>query len=173
MLKCPRCHSVLCTIDYEAVEIETCPDCRGEWLDADELAQIVRKVEQTFSQEELADLDSVHRNVFRVEKTEGAAILCPRCPDHELTPFNFASSSGIVLDKCPQCQGVWLDAAELEKVQALVEEWNAHLGKDLARFGSVIEKTRRASEQSINHAAAISRFNLVNVVLRHVVHIMD
>ena len=53
MYKCPRCDSVLRTIDYEGMEIETCPGCEGEWLDAGELGHIVRTIEKTFTAEEV------------------------------------------------------------------------------------------------------------------------
>jgi Zn-finger nucleic acid-binding protein len=39
-MQCPKCHAPLCAIDCQGVEIQTCPDCGGDWLDAGELAHI-------------------------------------------------------------------------------------------------------------------------------------
>jgi len=139
---CPRCTAALSTVLYEGVEIETCGICGGHWLDADELGQIVRTVEKSFTAEEIATLRVLRKNVFRIEDVGGGRLLCPKCLGKKLNPFNYASTSGITLDKCPQCRGIWLDKNELEMVQALVEDWSGYARNDFAKFGGVLDKTR-------------------------------
>ena len=77
-----------------------------------------------FSREEIGTLDRARQRVFRVTHGGQERMSCPKCPDRKLTPFNYASTSGIILDKCPGCGGIWLDRGELEMVQALVEDWS-------------------------------------------------
>ncbi|MBY0401473.1 zf-TFIIB domain-containing protein [Myxococcota bacterium] len=38
---------------------------------------------------------------------------CPTCPDSVLV---MADRSGIEIDYCPACRGVWLDRGELDKI---------------------------------------------------------
>jgi uncharacterized protein len=38
---------------------------------------------------------------------------CPSCPDSVLT---MADRSGVEIDYCPTCRGVWLDRGELDKI---------------------------------------------------------
>ena len=38
---------------------------------------------------------------------------CPKCPDAEM---NAATFSGIEVDRCPSCAGIWLDKGEVTKV---------------------------------------------------------
>lgn len=38
---------------------------------------------------------------------------CPTCPDQTLV---MADRSGIEIDYCPACRGVWLDRGELDKI---------------------------------------------------------
>lgn len=38
---------------------------------------------------------------------------CPTCPD---TVLVMADRSGIEIDYCPSCRGVWLDRGELDKI---------------------------------------------------------
>lgn len=38
---------------------------------------------------------------------------CPVCPDVTLV---MADRSGIEIDYCPQCRGIWLDRGELDKI---------------------------------------------------------
>ena len=39
-------------------------------------------------------------------------MLCPSCK----TPLSIADRSGIEIDFCPTCRGVWLDRGELDKI---------------------------------------------------------
>ena len=39
-------------------------------------------------------------------------LLCPNCN----TSMQSVARSGVELDMCPQCRGVWLDRGELEKI---------------------------------------------------------
>jgi Zn-finger nucleic acid-binding protein len=34
---------------------------------------------------------------------------------------NYGGDSGIIVNRCPACGGVWLDRCELESIQTLVE----------------------------------------------------
>ncbi len=42
-LKCPKCGMDLHTLKKGAVEIDTCFNCRGLWLDAGELEQLMKQ----------------------------------------------------------------------------------------------------------------------------------
>lgn len=40
-MKCPKCESTLVKKSYKAImEVECCPNCRGMWLDFDELDRL-------------------------------------------------------------------------------------------------------------------------------------
>jgi len=164
-MNCPRCYTILCTIAYEGIDVETCPDCQGEWLDAGELKKIVQTIEKTFTQDEIEALDAINKNIFTLDDTPENEVNCPKCPATELNRFNYASSTGIALDKCPQCGGIWLDRAELEKVQILVEEWHKKLEEDKEKYGPIIEKTRKQVEARMDKAVSVSRFGFINAIL--------
>lgn len=168
-MKCPRCQHTLETVEYEGVEIETCPGCQGEWLDAGELLKIVKAVEKVFTPEEIAALDAINRNIFSIIDTGPDELHCPHCTGEALRKFNYASSTGILLDKCRRCKGIWLDKDELEKVQALVEEWEKNLEQDKKSFGSLLQKTRAHCQKELEEAVCISRYDFVNAVLRRFV----
>lgn len=42
-MHCPKCGQKLATEKYGNVEVDVCPSCKGMWLDAQELEQIVQK----------------------------------------------------------------------------------------------------------------------------------
>lgn len=45
-------------------------------------------------------------------ESEVAAMQCPVCR----VPLAMSERSGIEIDYCPQCRGVWLDRGELDKI---------------------------------------------------------
>lgn len=46
---------------------------------------------------------------------------CPLCG----VPMREVPRRGVVIDVCPECRGVWLDAGEMEKLLAHAEVWEA------------------------------------------------
>ncbi len=42
-MKCPICNVELRASDREGIEIDYCPQCRGIWLDRDELDKIIER----------------------------------------------------------------------------------------------------------------------------------
>ena len=123
-MNCPRCKSPLKTIDLgeyggesAAVVIDICPECRGVWYDQGELD---------------ARDESVWTNVeeleFETRLTGGRQALCPRC-EIRLVPVSPRGFRKIVVDRCPECSGFWLDPGELE----LLQDHAARLDSEILR----------------------------------------
>jgi Zn-finger nucleic acid-binding protein len=122
------------SIDYEGVEIETCDRCGGEWLDPNELKSIVSAREKRWNAQELEDLKSAAIQGVKLDEVD-EDLLCPNCSE-PMDPINYAGDSGVILDKCTVCDGIWLDADEIEKVQMLVESWEKALPDDMKHYGA-------------------------------------
>jgi len=41
-MKCPKCGMQLVEIEYKGLKVDECSECRGVWLDAGEVQQIIR-----------------------------------------------------------------------------------------------------------------------------------
>ena len=111
---CPRCNGSLFANSKDGVEIEVCTDCGGIWLDANELKVLA---EQAKSDGNIAKAGVVEEVAVGVQSTqENVDMKCPKCSGATLTAFIYAFDSGIELDRCPQCSGLWLDKSELEQI---------------------------------------------------------
>jgi Zn-finger nucleic acid-binding protein len=78
----------------------------------------------------------------------------PSC-GQTMAAFNYGGDSGIILDKCSLCAGLWQDGGALEKVQRAVEASDQDLDADVKRFsGSLreVEAREDALEQQDNRA---------------------
>lgn len=164
-MRCPRCQGSLGDASYEGVAIHSCGKCDGEWLDRDELQSIVQNWEQKFSPTELKRLSAVHHADFTLDEDE-KSLECPRCPDETLERFNYAATSGVALDKCPTCGGIWLDENELEQVQILAEEWNKELANDLDKYGDLYKKTAAHVEDKVDRSVSIYKTGFLNWILK-------
>jgi Zn-finger nucleic acid-binding protein len=51
---------------------------------------------------------------------------CPKCQ----TPMREREKDDLVIDVCPQCRGVWLDAGELEKLTVRERGYYGHRDDD-------------------------------------------
>ena len=164
-MNCPACQAAMETIAYEGVQIETCPACAGEWLDGGELRHIAKAREVRFTEDE-------RRAIAEVPPVTGVplddverALRCPKCTG-ATEPINYGYDSGIVIDRCKSCRGIWLDGTELEKVQMVAEGWEGQVEEILARHG----KRLRAIEAKWEGAndVQVSRFAFVNALINGV-----
>jgi Zn-finger nucleic acid-binding protein len=80
--------------------------------------------------------------------------------------FNYGDTSGIILHKCTECDGIWMDKDELKKIEELVDGWKADLNQDVGKFGDVLEKINVEEQKELDKTVSISRFAFVNKVLR-------
>jgi len=165
-MKCPRCGSILCTVEYDGVMIEVCPDCKGEWLHAGELQKIVEHHDEVFTQEEIASLEAVNKEIFTAEKENFDELSCPHCENAQMEQFNYGDTSGIILHKCPECGGIWTDKDQLKKVEELVDGWKADLNQDSAKYGPILQKVEKEEQKELDRDVSISKFGFVNAVLR-------
>lgn len=138
-MDCPRCKTSLTAVTYEGVEVDTCQGCGGEWLDAGELKQINDIREKTFSAEEIGIVKGIEKGSFLKERDMTEDLHCPKC-QVVMKQFNYGADSGIAIDKCASCQGIWLDKDELEQVQILVEGWEKKLSGDLQKYKGMHQK---------------------------------
>ena len=160
-MNCPICTSVLYTITYEGIEIETCRVCGGNWLDAGELGRIVKIREVNFSEAERRALAEATKIAAQAPTGPGRHLACPKCRGR-MAVLNYGSDSGIFIDRCTACRGMWLDAGELEKIQMLIEGWEAMLPEELKtrirKFDEVAVETEGQRDAQTSRVPLTRRF---------------
>ena len=86
-----------------SVETDVCKLCNGLYLDRGELLKLT-------SNRPLHDITTKYLGVDSDSK-----LLCPGCG----SIMDMESVSGVEIDVCLQCNGVWLDSDELEQLKEL------------------------------------------------------
>jgi Zn-finger nucleic acid-binding protein len=126
-LVCPACDGQLERWTVLHTAFEACPDCRGIWLDKDELKDLRDRV----AEGPWTDLRWMNDEIEAIE--EPTAMLsdrrCPRCDDSRLVSTSFGKSP-IIIEWCSNCHGVWLDGDEFRQVADLLKEKLSALSAD-------------------------------------------
>lgn len=154
-MKCPNCKNHLHGVTYEGITIETCESCGGEWLDGGELATINKVRDVRFNDEEKKAVAAATPITGVKLRDVDRDLLCPKC-DGVTDPVNYGGDTGIVIDRCPGCGGIWLDAHEMEKIQMLVEHWENGLPDDLKKHSARLKRVGVEIEER-------TRFNLAGI----------
>jgi Zn-finger nucleic acid-binding protein len=107
---CPKCDVGLLILRFKTIEVDHCERCRGIWLDAGELEQLLSATGGDAT-DPLLQFQQLVGSESRNRKR-----LCPRC-DQSLREIT--AGSGLKLDRCPRGHGLWFDADELRQLLAL------------------------------------------------------
>lgn len=114
-MTCPTCKIKLSKAILHNIEIDYCEKCLGVWFDEDELRLVKDKKDEKIN---WLDIDLWNDpSKFKIACCQK---LCPSChlPLYEVE----YGDSGIKIDVCNLCQGVWLDRGEFKKIISYLKE---------------------------------------------------
>jgi Zn-finger nucleic acid-binding protein len=115
-MKCPDCKGELKQIDCKGIMIDECVKCKGKWFDRGELRRAKDSADNDLR---WLDFDPFGEDVEKLSLTSKGRI-CPKCSGMMLS-LKYMDSK-VVIDKCPNCKGVWLDPGELAKIILYLED---------------------------------------------------
>ncbi len=94
----------------------------------------------------------MNKEIFTAENEDHDELNCPVCDGVKMEHFNYGDTSGIILHKCTECEGVWMDKDQLQKVEEVVDGWKACLNQDMAKYGPVLKKIEAKEEKELGQA---------------------
>ena len=130
--QCPRCRAEsFDAIELLGVQLERCRGCRGIWFDPGEFEKVVESSRSAGAEVEAADAGgSVGRDSYLPLR-----VRCPGCGRALLGegPVRFEFIQHFVMtDRCPGCQGVWLDGSELALISRYIRSEDAAIARAAA-----------------------------------------
>lgn len=137
-MKCPRCRGDLSQEKYEGVVVDKCPSCNGLWVAGSRLAQIIDIREKTFSIEEIAEYNKLHEQHHGLVNEASSAVACPECGT-KMTQNHYNYAAEVLIDRCPNGHGIWLDQGEIEHIQMAVEEQESEMQDIVAEKQLVVD----------------------------------
>lgn len=115
-MHCPDDGTVLNETDSHGVTIHECPKCLGRWFDRDELRQAKDSADE--------DLRWLDFDPFAGDPAEPPAGMTGRQCPRDAIPMGVVSydRSGVQIDKCLKCHGIWLSHGEFERIVGYLEK---------------------------------------------------
>lgn len=114
-MQCPACQHNLRRLKASMVTLDACHGgCGGIWFDHRELDMV--NAEHPNADDKVAN---VNRD-STLKVVENPHRPCPRCKNIALEQKLYSLGSGVIMDCCPKCQGVWLDHGELDKIRETI-----------------------------------------------------
>ncbi|OGO20570.1 MAG: hypothetical protein A2Z15_09670 [Chloroflexi bacterium RBG_16_50_11] len=114
---CPVCRKDALIIEYQNIELDYCPVCKGVWFDAGELELLM----------ECAGLDNCRSYLDGIVQAPEAASSekkhkCPVCR-HKMRKTYIDEGKKVLVDICHIGDGIWFDGGEVHSlVKALADK---------------------------------------------------
>ena len=107
-MDCPKCiDELLVAVEYDDIEVDYCPVCKGVWLDSGE-------IELLFGDAQAAQAFLSIGSPAQVPEGEKLRD-CPEC-DVKMDKETTEGAKPVTFDHCPNGDGIWFDAGELTTV---------------------------------------------------------
>ena len=159
-MKCPACGNVLKKLIVAGIEMGVCDGgCAGIWFGRVEFEKFDGKCEpdaETILRLKVDPLANVDFSKQRV---------CPHCEKIEMITHFVSIKRQVKIDECPKCEGIWLDAGELQTIRL---EYVTQRDRENAAeilydemFGKQLLESRKKSEddlKKIRRLASAFRF---------------
>ena len=109
-MDCVVCGKPMIVVEHEKIELDYCVDCSGVWFDAGEIELLLEKM-----QLESTGLEALH--LAGEAKSAEKRRRCPECRK-KMKKEDLGHEPMIVIDACPDGDGLWFDGGEVGQVVA-------------------------------------------------------
>ncbi len=114
-MECPKCKVGLAPRVIESTTVHECRQCEGIWFDKDELRRV-----KDATDPDLNWMDFEIWNHPEAIAVASGKTVCVRCAvDMHVLDYD---KTGVQIDYCDQCSGMWLDKGKLEQIIAVLEQ---------------------------------------------------
>jgi Zn-finger nucleic acid-binding protein len=135
-LKCPKCHVELIPTERHQLTVNSCPSCKGMWLDGQELGQL---------ENEVFDFGEHAKGTLVVDATP-TTDQCPACSGL-LQRFRYRFYD-LEMELCRSGHGYWLEHDEDNRVLELMKREEQDLKRKLRaedQWASLLKHMRSRS----------------------------
>lgn len=146
MATCPACKNTMSGVMISGVEIDFCKEgCKGVWFDNYELVKLDEVHEG--SVEELKEILSAERS----DDTRVKKLICPRC-QIAMKRRRYRYGTDVEIDNCYNCNGIFLDAGELQNIRQNFNQIQAKSQQFVSDFGDELSKQKTSEPIRGNRA---------------------
>jgi Zn-finger nucleic acid-binding protein len=97
-------------VEFQRIELDYCTKCLGVWFDGGELELLLERMALDGAALTVDEIMALHE-----EKVAEKARRCPICR-RKMRKVVIGSEPRVLIDVCPQRDGIWFDRGELSQV---------------------------------------------------------
>ncbi len=127
-MKCPKDKTSMIVLEYNKIELDYCLVCSGIWLDSGELESLLQRPGMQAS--DFLNVSSPDANKANPDEATYQCSICHQ----QMVKLLMGKQSLFQIDKCPQCEGFWFDAGELDQILEMARESESSLCNDVVSF---------------------------------------
>lgn len=114
-MKCPVCDHDMKLYKFDQCNLDQCTHCGGVWFEYGELKQW-----KVIDQDGLVEILHADSLTLRDDKKQ---LDCPTC-GKAMNHYQYDYSSGIWIDRCNECKGVYMDHEDLKKLDHWLDNYH-------------------------------------------------
>jgi Zn-finger nucleic acid-binding protein len=105
-MKCPACNITTTAVEFDKIELDFCPACRGIWFDRGELELLLDTLTGRTTQDLVNSL--LQKPAQKVSEKRRNCPICLR----KMRKIDIGSGRQMLIDVCSNAHGLWLDGGE-------------------------------------------------------------
>lgn len=109
-MNCPKCNNRLSVKRIQGGHFYLCRQCKGLWVEDEQLADLAKSVKASKLSPDLNPPASE-----AITELPAPTLFCPQC-ELGMLPFNYCYDSNVLIDRCDNCKGIWLDSMKLVQI---------------------------------------------------------
>ncbi len=106
---CPACKHDMIAIEYNKIELDHCPNCKGAWFDSGELELFIESMNMEQSESLIKNITNLPETKIKHKRRK-----CPIC-GQGMTETAIGEPE-IHVDVCSQKDGIWFDGGEVHQL---------------------------------------------------------
>src|SRR5208337_1353032 len=121
-MQCAVCNNLLHKLTIEGISSDSCSLCGSIWFASG--SDFAAAAERCALKSNLPPEDSIKSRINTEAKKSSAAgfsLNCPQC-HIPMETINYADDSGIFINRCHTCTGIWLDDIKLKKITSYLKD---------------------------------------------------
>jgi uncharacterized protein len=127
-MRCPIEKSDMIVVEHQNIELDFCLKCRGVWFDSGELDLLVSVLKSEGAELTHQELLTTQTAEVNEDKRK-----CPMC-GRKMDKVWIGKEPRVLIDSCPQGDGLWFDGGELHQVLCQMEPVSKTGSKDVISF---------------------------------------
>ncbi len=135
----------MAVVEFDRIEVDFCTRCYGVWFDAGEIELLLER--GSFEHAGLGLQEALRQQGPRVSEKGKHCPVCRR----KMRKVNIGPAQQVLIDVCPQEDGIWFDSGELDQLIEQMERSGVAPSSKQDKVGAFLRQAFKARHEATSH----------------------